>query len=171
MLLLSGVYVFLVVVVLCLFLVLFGDVVVVLSFCRWLFGDAVMVSRRHPLCCCCCWCLVGLVVWTLHCRYGPFLLLVFCVAVVLVLVDVWWCDVDVGTILLLIMTVTFFVVVVTTAHRFGLSVFLSLTFMFRLLNLPSSCEKDVYMQLEKLYALISSGIFNCSLFNCCYRDA
>lgn len=90
--------------------------------------------------------------WTLHCRYGPFLLLVFCVTVVLVLVDVWWRDVDVGQ---------------TnrngTAHRFGLSVFLSLTFMFRLLNLPSSCEKDVYMQLEKLYALISSGIFNCSL--------
>ena len=40
-LLLSGVYVFVVVVLVCLFLVLFGDVVVVLSFCRWLFGDAV----------------------------------------------------------------------------------------------------------------------------------
>ena len=146
---------FVVVVLVCLFLV-FGDVVVVLSFCRWLFGDAVvLVSRLHPpFCCCCCWCLVGLVVWTLHCRYGPFLLLVFCVAVVLVLVDVWWCDVDIGTILLLIiMIVTFFVVVVITAHRFGLSVFLSLTFMFRLLKLSSSCEKDVYMQLFMCFNL------------------
>lgn len=93
----------------------------------------------------------------------PFLLLVFCVAVVLVFVDVWWCDVDVGTILLLIVIVTIFVVVVITAHRFGLSVFLSLAFMFRLLNLSSSCKKDLYMYLEKSCALISSGIFNCSL--------